>query len=850
MVKCALCHATFSSKQKLVLHFGDAHSVAKQRSRRSKVTEAVKRIAAEEDEEEPREESLKEDDSAFITSTRQPLPCSECGEQFATRASLQGHQCSTGSNKKQPVSCQYCGQKCKDKRGAAIHLAFCEQRYKNDAISEHSHVLESNPKPVESMDTYYECPGEDCGAIFKNQDQLAKHVQKHHSGEGIMVIRSSSPTNSPVFSHTPQIELPAVTPPQKSTQQPLVTVTMKPHVGKTEGLQDLSLLITPTKGMEETPGFPESVTADCSLSGDQGLEKDPPTITVEECRALETGINGNGEAVLYVAEDGTLLETSQRSIQSTKNEFHNILGQKETLVFFSNSNTKKQDSERELTCQICQQQFLKKKEFSLHIRNSHNISEKEETPYIKKEPIDSDDDRLVADDVDEDWELVTVGKRKKNGADLKIEKGKFEYKCKLCRRNFLSELGYQTHVRNKECKNKKFKLTRMFSCHFQRCDSSFFKLTELQRHWQIAHKFSMASKNLEFKDERAFTQWLVEEEEKYKVRFTCDVRRRKSHRTERLLVCHRFHHLRTAAARKAAKQEYSDKHNWIHKIKPCLCFARMKVYQDFDKETCDFTGKISVVYYYEHSHSDEDSQEEKTEILEHILQRNKRNRQNQFQDLKGNDKLMHRQKLEKFARLAGKEYRSTARTTKMDSVKRFKQEPDELPILNEYDEDQIAAANVANNLLESDELFTTQVEMVLDGQFDMGQEVLTGPVVNNLDGLTIFEGNRVEHINCKSDDLRNHEDDTETDEDSQTLQVVLPASTADWGKLFEMVRTRITTEHNPTIKAEAALVLPYEKVIELITPNEQIPIFRQLWELAYPTNQSEEEIEFEIRMVR
>ncbi|KAG7161837.1 uncharacterized protein LOC121874587 [Homarus americanus] len=853
MPKCALCQETFPSKVKLVQHFGEAHSIARQRARRSKVAEAIRRITVEADNEEVIVLDEHED-ANFITNTRQPLHCSECDDQFATHASFQSHQCNLGNDaksKKQPVSCHFCGQKCKDRRGAAIHQAFCEKKIKESSDLSQQEVSNNNFASLETnvigLPTLYECPADDCGAIFKNEDQLVRHVERHHIGEGITIIRSNTPPRSPPYSPQPEPHVPV---PRQSTQPPLVTVTMKPHIGKTEGLQDLSLLITPTKTVDRAPEFLDCDTDDSSASK-QDMEESSTSITMEEYRALDGGVGGNGEAVLYVAEDGSVLQASQTSCQLDGNGLNNIGREEETFLIITGDDHKIKPEK--FTCSTCELHFFDKNLLSEHILKHHNTSRDFSNIQIKSEPMDIEEEQLEdRNEDDEDWELYLYDRRKKYSADVKVEKGKLEYKCSLCKRHFLSELSYQTHVRNKECKTKKFKLPRMFSCHFPQCDSSFFKLTELQRHWQIAHKFSMATKNVEFEDERTFTDWLAEEEEKHKVRFTCDVKRRKPHRTERLLVCHRFHHLRTAAARKSAKREYSDRHNWIHKIQACLCFARMKVYQDFNEETCDYTGKISVVYYFEHSHPDNESREGKEEILDHILQRNKRNRNTQFQDLKGNEKLLHRQKLEKFARIAGREYRSSIKSTKMsDSVRKFKKESEDHPVINEVDEDQIAAVQVANNLLGSDELFASQVEMVLDGQFDMGHEVLAGSVVTHLDNLPIFGGDRVEQSSYRDDEEGQEKNDTkELEEEESTMQAVLPASTADWEKLFALVRSRVSSEDNNAIKAEAALVLPYEKVIELVSPSEQIPIFRQLWELAYPTSQSQDCVQLEIRMVR
>lgn len=846
MLTCALCQQVFSSKLKLVQHFGDAHSIARQRARRSKVTEIIKCITAEADEGEV---TVVDEDLNFISSIKQPLHCSNCDSQFATQASLQGHQCTAGSDarlKKQPVTCQYCGQKCKDRRGAAIHQAFCGKRTKDKSNLNGQEETNKNFSGLYTnmigLPMLYECPADDCGAIFKNEDQLVRHVERHHAEEGIRIVRSNTPPQSPLSSPEPPRHM---SPPQKSTQPPMVTVTMKPHIGKTEGLQDLSLLITPTKNVEEAQEFHECETNDSSVSTEK-FEDASTSITMEEYCALDAGLKLNGEAVLYVAEDGTVLQASQTNCHADDTGLHGIGSEEKAFLIITNEDhTIKQD--KHFKCSICHEYFFKKDSLRAHITKQHDTGIK-----IKSEPVDSDEDEThikVAND-DEDWEVFPI-RRTKCNLDIKDEKRKLEYKCSLCKRHFLSELSYQTHVRNKECKNKKFKLPRMFSCHFKQCDSSFFKLTELQRHWQIAHKFSMASKNLEFEDERSFTDWLTEEEEKHKVRFTCDVKRRKPHRTERLLVCHRFHHLRTAAARKSAKREYSDRHNWIHKIQPCLCYARMKVYQDFKEETCDYTGKISVVYYFEHAHPVDELHDGKEEILNHILQRNKRNRKTQFQDLKGNDKLLHRQKLEKFARIAGKEYRPGVTSTKTsDCVRRLKRESEDHPTINE-DDDQIAAVHVANNLLRSDELFASQVEMVLDGQFDMGHEVLAGSVVTHLDNLPIFTGSRVDHANYRDDEeVEGNKSDNEEEVEESTMQAVLPASAADWGKLFEMVRTRVASENCSATKAEAALVLPYEKVIELVSPSEQIPIFRQLWELAYPASQSQDCVQLEIRMMR
>ena len=882
MTRCALCHLVFPSRLQLVEHFSEAHSIARQRSRRSRVAEAIKKVTLESYVPEVVPLNDLEEETSFTTTSRQPFSCSNCETLFATTASLREHQCGTENEvmpKKQPVVCQYCGQKCKDRRGAAIHQAFCEKKLQSIPDLTITHIKNRNaPTAEECVSILPKCPAEDCGAIFKSEDQLTRHMQRHHGKEcGSVAQTDSVPLQQPLATKTTT----ATT--QQPAQPPLVTVTMKPHVGKTEGLQDLSLLITPAKVVEESPQCLPYDKDGYSSPKQSNTKEGSVSITVEEYRSLDAGSGIKCESVLYVTEDGSVLEAAEVEGSSSLD----VAREEETYVIVTGGDRKRTD--KQWKCTTCRKCFMSQDSLNAHNCKEHSLFDNE-CVQIKHEPMDTEDDNFTQesmeelhnrgdyddddnddvdendddddddDDDDEDWELVTLGKKKKTGIGVNIKKGKLEYKCYLCKRHFLSELGYQTHVRNRECKNKKFKLPRMFSCHFKQCDSTFFKLTELQRHWQIAHKYSMASKNLQFEDEKSFTNWLITEEEKHKVRFTCDVKRRKAHRSERLLVCHRFHHLRTAAARKNANREYSDRHNWVHKIQPCLCFARLKVYQQFSEETCDYTGKISVVYYHEHMHP-KNSQVKDQEVLEHVLQRNKRNRNKQFQDLKGNEKLLHRQKLERFARLAGRECR-LARTTRTATESSGKLE--DVAAGGKTDD---SVVQVDHNILESDELFSSQVEMVLDGQFDMGPEALSGPVVTPLDSLHIFPNDQGGQVTFKEEDqgmdrcedqiqehqLHQEEEEEEAEREGETeatVQAVLPATSEDWSKVFEMVRVRVAKEEDATIKAAAALLLPYERVIELVTPAEQVPIFRQLWDLACPSRHAQEGLDFEIMVLR
>ncbi|KAG0720594.1 hypothetical protein GWK47_006678 [Chionoecetes opilio] len=817
MARCALCHLVFPSRLQLVEHFSEAHSIARQRSRRSRVVEAIRKVTHESHVPEVVIVNDQEDETTFTRTSRQPLSCSSCDHFFATPASLREHQCYAGEEvmtKKQPVVCQYCGQKCKDRRGAAIHQAFCEKKLQS--LPELSLTCMDNKNggvAEECVALLPECPAEDCGAIFKTEDHLVRHMQRHHGKE----CRSIAQSDPGPFQESPATKM-LVETNHRPAQPPLVTVTMKPHVGKTEGLQDLSLLITPTKVAEESPQYISYNEDDNSSSKENSVREGSVSITVEECRCLDAAGSGiKCESVLYVTEDGTVLEAAKVEESSPLN----VTKEEETFVIVTSNERKK--SNKQWKCYICQKCFRSQDSLSAHVSKEHSSLDGDSV-HIKPEPMDTENDLSTrdsidelhdrGDDDDEDWELVTLGKKKKTGIGVNIKKSKLEYKCYLCKRHFLSELGYQTHVRNRECKNKKFKLPRMFSCHFKQCDSTFFKLTELQRHWQIAHKYSMNSKNLEFDDEKSFTNWLIKEEERHKVRFTCDVKRRKPHRSERLLVCHRFHHLRTAAARKNANKEYSDRHNWVHKIQPCLCYARLKVYQQFSKETCDYTGKISVVYYHEHKHPKSNPMIDQEEVLEHVLQRNKRNRNKRFQELRGNEKLLHRQKLDRLARLAGRECRlARSMRTGVDSSKK----PD-ITATGKVDDPVV---QLDHNLLGPDELFSSQVEMVLDGQFDMGPEALAGPVVASLDSLQIFPNDRGDQGTFKEenqgmsrsdDELQEHQEEEEA---GATLQAVLPASSEDWSKVFEMVRARVAKEEDLAVKAAAALLLPYERVIEL-----------------------------------
>lgn len=818
-MECVLCEALFPSKVKLVQHFRETHSVAKHRPRRSKVVEGIRQITLKEF-----DESEGEDSEPNPANRCQSFTCSDCGDQFATQVSFEDHVCENHDSVqpvKFAVSCIYCGQKCKNSRGATIHQVFCEQRINGFGFKR----------------IHHDCPADDCGAIFKNQHQLVKHIKNHHAGESVKVISSPmlSRTTHDVEDKVPAVQLVQ----QQMTDSPMVTVTMKPHIGKTDGLQDLSLLITPTKGMDESTANGTSENTSSQFMNKELQES--ASITVEECWTMEGELRGEGETVLCVAEDGSVSHNPESNI-------NDIIDQEKTFLLITDSSILNDKCMRSYECRFCCELFLEKGSLNEHMDKKHRSIRSTTNTFIKEEPEDDFEQCAKRKDEDHEWEFVSFQKNK-DDMDVSICKGKFEYVCKLCNRGFLSELSYQGHIKNEECRTKKFKLPRMFSCHFKRCDSSFFKLTELQKHWQIAHKFTMASENHEFEDEKAFFNWVSCEEAKHKVRFTCDVRRRKPHRSERLMVCHRFHSLRTAAARKAAKREYSDKHNWVHKIQPCLCYARMKVYQDFNKDTCDYTGKIRVVYYYEHSHPESSVTEEEENILEHILQRNKRNRNGSFQELKGSEKVQHRQKLEKFARIAGREYRASVRNSKASVVRRSRKGAVNGGILNTS---SVSGVHVNGNLLESDEFFDSPVEMVLDGQFDMSHEVLAGPAATNLDTLAIFDGSKVKQ-DC---DETNESDVAVSQEDSEDLEsedstIVLPASADDWGKLFHFARSRVEKEDDSALKAEASLVLPYEKVIGLISPSEQIPIFQQLWELAYPALNSEEVIQVvKINVVR
>lgn len=240
-----------------------------------------------------------------------------------------------------------------------------------------------------------------------------------------------------------------------------------------------------------------------------------------------------------------------------------------------------------------------------------------------------------------------------------------------------------------------------------------------------------------------------------------------------------------------------------------------------------------------------------------MLQRNKRNRDKQFQDLKGNEKLLHRQKLERLARLAGRESR-IARSTRIAEC------AGKLENITANDKADDPSVQVDHNLMESDELFSSEVEMVLDGQFDMGPEELAGPVVTPLDSLHIFPNDRGSQVTFKEEEqgistndqmqeqqtCQEEEEEVERGETEATVQAVLPATSEDWAKVFEMVRARVDKEEDAAIKAAAALLLPYERVIELVTPAEQVPIFRQLWDLACPSRQSHEGFDFEIMVLR
>ncbi|KAK3871654.1 hypothetical protein Pcinc_023212 [Petrolisthes cinctipes] len=967
MASCALCHEVFPSKVKLVHHFSEAHSIARQRTRRqqsSKGTQFIRHISTttdggggdggDSDVEEVfimDDNDVDDDDggggvtnssaasysvyNAATTNTDRQLLHTSLGNYHQCSGNLSSSN-SVNVNKKQPVPCKYCGQLCKDRRGAAIHHNFCERKNKDNIIHhdfckrinkdniihhnfcERKHreniitVPNISPQYVTSskhvallnsstlgVSTLYECPGNDCGAIFKSSVKLSRHILKHHSGEDINMNNADviiPPTNDTKTEETTKVTLPPplsdippppLTPATETTAPPLVTVTMKPHIGKTEGLQDLSLLITPTKPTDEFRGQSENNISPSSTI--DPCKKEIESITVEECHTIDDDGGGDGDddddeaVVLYIADDGSVLKKTSQPSANTDSHI-----EERTFLLITRDGEEEEELSNQFKCSVCNKCFISRRLLLVHMEK-HADDNYVTHVEIKLEPEDydednNDDNNDDDDNDDEDWEMVTLGKRK-NSSLYQIRKNNVEYKCSFCKRNFLSELGYQTHIKNKECRTKKFKLPRMFSCHFSECDASYFKLTELQRHWQIAHKFSMASKTLQFDDDNTFTEWLAGEEEKYKVRFTCDVKRRKPHRTERLLVCHRFHHLRTAAARKNARRQYSDKHNWVHKIQPCLCFARMKVYQDFNDDACDYTGKISVVYYHEHSHTQTQQEDVPPEILDHILQRNKRKRNNQFQDLKGSDKHLHRQKLERFARLAGKEYRpmSFKATTTDYTPKKVKREPNSHPVVSEDDDDdQMAAVSVANNLLGGDELFATQVEMVLDGQFDMGHEVLSAPVVTHLDSLTttIFaattastqriNNNNNNNDDCETTNQQSEEEEEEEEEEEKeekeieeegeedtntttttTMQALLPATPEDWQKLFEVVRNRVSSEggHNTLLKAEAELLLPYQRVINLISPNEQIPIFRQLWDLAYTTQQQQQQ-QVEMTMVK
>lgn len=346
-MECVLCHEVFPSKVKLVQHFRETHSVAKQRPRRSRVAEGIRRIAKEGFDEEE-----EEDEEVSQVNTRQPFSCSDCRKQFATRASFENHTCSDYDVQelKQSVSCVYCGQKCKNSRGATIHQVFCEQRMSGSGF-----------KLI-----HYECPADDCGAIFKSQNQLIRHVKNHHAEDGITIIKSPAPTKTFNKFENPQGPL-ASSVPSQETKSPMVTVTMKPHVGKTDGLQDLSLLITPTKGMEDISEFPTSDNIDTIVLNKE-FNQDSASITVEECWPLDGGFKGDGQAVLCVAEDGSVSQISE-------NQINDILDNEKTFLLITDTNLLNNKCINSYEWKYCDELFLEKGTLSRHIAKKSRISE-------------------------------------------------------------------------------------------------------------------------------------------------------------------------------------------------------------------------------------------------------------------------------------------------------------------------------------------------------------------------------------------------------------------------------------------------------------------------------------------
>ncbi|XP_064093314.1 uncharacterized protein LOC135206055 [Macrobrachium nipponense] len=575
---------------------------------------------------------------------------------------------------------------------------------------------------------------------------------------------------------------------------------------------------------------------------------------------LDSLAQGETHVEIPSKNKGTVNATTSQASRQTSGHSHPIkveMSSNHGLIPEEESNMKEEPPDDEcMECGFCGEEIESREDMVEHYINCHGV--------------ETDDDGCLMDlgiDVDvkvkDTKSLLSLADTRADDSlpektVLLRKKPRQSWQCNECQQVFSKHFDFLRHVRevcsdlNQQSKSGSPK-PGSFRCQEPGCSHlTFYQVKLLFKHMEEVHGIVVPREFKTFKTLPLFYQWLSGEEKKYNVRYIRDTTRIEKQDVKLIqLVCHRFHTAKMDQFKEKKEGDSSDgdspskiKRRWFVRIqRSSNCHARIHLKVQYNPSTEDFDGETQMVYYPQHTHSEDDHPQD---LMRRVMERHARDK---FRN--GNRKRLKQNSFEKGKvisdELGGVMLTGTAEgfeghqvitagTLKLEegtlTVDQYMKEFCQTQLKSEDGTAVIVSTGVGPAAVaafknKKDQVPTSSVLM----QADVATPSLFVNSTSNSGGTSavlVESGEPGTYVVQDGSVVSVSQDDT-SQKDMGAEEYVLPADESEWTKLFEVLRLRLLTpELNDEEKAEGESLLSYENVISYLPLSEQVTIFQQL----------------------
>ncbi|XP_071534690.1 uncharacterized protein [Panulirus ornatus] len=451
------------------------------------------------------------------------------------------------------------------------------------------------------------------------------------------------------------------------------------------------------------------------------------------------------------------------------------------------------------------------------------------------------------------------------------KKPRQSWQCKECQQVFSKHFDFLRHVRevcSEVSQINKPTVSRggNFKCQEPGCSHlSFYQVKLLFKHMEEVHKIVVPREYKSFKSLDLFYEWLTGEEKKYNVRYIRDTTRVEKNDMKLIqMVCHRFHTAKIDQSKEkregeAESESPSKKRRWYVRIqRSSNCHARIHLKVQYNPITQDYDGETQMVYYPQHTHNEVDHPQD---VMNRIMERHARDKSN-YLSRNGNRKRLkpigphlprgapdksrssnNDEGLEELLVAAegdggvGGQQVVTAETLKLEgttlTVDQYMKEFCQTQLEGEDDGTSLVvsttsgATGAISTIPQAGKQQGTTSTVLMEGD-EAALETSTMFVDSDSQSAVLVDSGEPGTYVVQDGMMRvSHGEPTQKEE--ATEEYVLPADEAEWTKLFEVLRLRLTTsELSEQEKGDGEGLLSYQNVISYLPLAEQVSIFQQL----------------------